>query len=171
MTPDELTTTLTGISGITVTIDTNNTVTIDVGDGIPTITHALSQVVSAEPVAAPDGSHAVRLAIQDITNPDTGVIVYLTTGDVAFAPDTTEASAIVYPNGLLVDIAALPPGISFTEMIRDLNTAPTSTNNYDELTTEILKCVAFWCGARRAGLDVNHLRPRIDALIDHLNSW
>ncbi|MFN8053670.1 MAG: hypothetical protein U0Q22_19710 [Acidimicrobiales bacterium] len=171
MTPNELTDALKPIPGITVTFDSADIVTVDVGDEVPTLTHALSRVVGADPQLAPDGSAAVRLTIQDANDPHDGVIIYITGGDVAFPPDPAAGSELVYPGGLRHDVIGLPPGIAYTEMVRDIDAAPTDTDNYDQLTGEVLKCAAFWCGARRAGLDVDHLRPSIDALIANLQSW
>lgn len=171
MTPAELTEAFRSLPQVTVTTDGVDRVTIDVGHGVPALTHAPSRIVTVEPQTAPDGSPALRLAIQDAADPNDGIIIYVTEGDVAFPPDPTAASELVYPGGLRHDVTGLPPGIAFTEMVRDLDAVPTDTDNYDHMAGEVLKCATFWCGAQRAGLDVEHLRPRIDALIEHLRTW
>lgn len=99
-----------------------------------------------------------------------GVIIYLTAGDAAFPPGAAAASELVYPGGLRHDVVGLPAGVLFTEMVRDLDAAPTESDSYDRVVVGVMKCAAFWCAARRVELDVEHLRPRIDALMTHLRT-
>ena len=145
-------------------------VLVDVGGGVPTLQLDPSHVEFAEPCTAPGGRRAVRLGIADPTDPP-GVVIYVTSADVAFPPDVARANEDLFPDrDISWEVADAPPGISYHELVRDLDCVLGSTTDYDVMTGRVLMCCAFWWGAKRAGLAVESLRPQLDKVISAYRS-
>ncbi len=166
---DELASTIAAVPGVTVTLMPDGII-VHAGDTVPALHLVADRVYEAEAGRGPAGQIAVRLVLADPEVPPRPLIAFVTDGDVAFAPDPERASAEIAPVGPSYEVVDLPPGVSYREMLRDFQTPPVAQGNLDHFYGRVLMLCAFWWGARRIGLDVDHLRPTLDDLIAELRS-
>lgn len=166
---DGLAVLLTTVTGVTVATD-QNTITVHVGGDVPALTIPASQVLDAHTQPDPRGLACVKVVMADPSKPRHRLPLYVTSGDVAFPPDPARGNADIYSGGPSFTVTDLPPGISYLEMARDFEQWPGTDTNLDRIQARVLALAAFWWGAHRVGLNVEHLRPKLDEQISRLRA-
>lgn len=164
--PEDLVATIGGVPGVTVT-DEDPWVVVDVGDAVPALRLDPDRVIAADVVAGPADRPAARVVMESINYDPPELVVYVTAGDVAFAPDARSASRELATEGLVLQMPELPSGVSYREMVREFRRRP-RTDNLDHLHGWVVTLCAFWWGAERVGLDVTRLRRRLNRHIAEL---
>lgn len=166
---DQLTESINEIPGIKATAR-RGVVLVDVGGGIPHV-HLRPDAVEAWRYGRdPRGAPAMQLRLRPTEAADV-TPVYLTAGDVAFAPDGPRASRDIRPHGPEHVVQNMPPLVAYTEMLHTVRqTEEHLDTDLDRRTGTVLMVVAFWRGAQRVGLDVDDLAPTVNDLLTKIDA-
>ena len=111
---------------------------------------AADSVVGMQLIEAPNGTPALMMLL-DIQ--DEPVQVIISDMDLAYSPDSSD-HGLEY--GIEISVEDMPPLVGYTEMMRDLETAPSRLEghrNLDHVMGTVVMLRYFINGAMRLGLD------------------
>ena len=120
-------------------------------------------VMQHQYVTGPDGRRALLLSL-DVEGISVQAIVAPT--DLVFAPDTRDSGF-----RFSIDVTNMPPLVSFSEMMRDLNAVerklPAETN-LDKVVGTLVMLRDFVAGAKRLGIDCRDADLKLQPLLERM---